>query len=141
MIKLQSNTHLTYYLRNNQKDQKLNLDRALGGQLTKIGYLLKTTAESIGNNRGSVDRIGKGGNHLHSIRKSSDFCLEEKSTETVSVYKQKRLADLSSPRVKSADMGRNVEGTVLQVQKKEGSCQLDYQHVFGLTDGWCIGLS
>jgi hypothetical protein len=31
-----------------------------------------------------------------------------------SVYKQKRLADLSSPGVKSADMGRNVKDTVLQ---------------------------
>jgi hypothetical protein len=66
------------------------------------------------NNRVLADRIGKRGNHLHSIRKSSDFCLEEKMVETVSVYKQKRLADLSSPWGKSADMGRNVKGTVLQ---------------------------
>jgi hypothetical protein len=27
---LQSNTHLTYYSHNNQKDLKLNLDRTLG---------------------------------------------------------------------------------------------------------------
>jgi hypothetical protein len=118
-IKLQFNTHLTYHSHNKQKDLKLNLDRASGGQLIKMDYLLKTTAESIGNNRGLADRIGKRGNHLHSIRKSSDFCLEKKMVETVSVYKQKRLADLSSPEVKSADMERNVEGTVLQVQKEE----------------------
>jgi hypothetical protein len=55
------------------------LGRALGGQPVKMGYLLKTTTESIGNNRGLIDRIGKGGNHLLSIRKSSDFFLEEKS--------------------------------------------------------------
>jgi hypothetical protein len=42
-----------------------------------MDYLLKITAESIGNNRGSVDRIGKEGNHLHSIRKSADFYSEE----------------------------------------------------------------
>jgi hypothetical protein len=76
---LLSNTHLIYYSHNIQKDLKLNLDSALGGQLIKIGYLLKTTAESIGNNRGLADRIAKGGSYLHSIRKSADFCLEEKS--------------------------------------------------------------
>jgi hypothetical protein len=48
MIKLQSNTHLTYYSHNNQKDQKLNLDRALGGELIRIGCLLKITTELIG---------------------------------------------------------------------------------------------
>jgi hypothetical protein len=47
-IKLQSNTHLTYYSHNNQKDQKLNLDRTLGGQLIRIGYLLKIITEPIG---------------------------------------------------------------------------------------------
>jgi hypothetical protein len=46
--KLQSNTHLTYYSHNNQKDLKLNLDRALGGQLIRIGYLLKIITEPIG---------------------------------------------------------------------------------------------
>jgi hypothetical protein len=112
-IKLQSNTHLTYYLYNNQKDLKLNLDRALGGQLIKIGYLLKITTVPIGNNRSSADIICKGGSYLHSIRKSADFCLEEKSAWVVSVYEQKRLADLSSPGVKLADMDRNVKGTVL----------------------------
>jgi hypothetical protein len=76
--------------------------------------LLKITTEPVGNNSGLVDRIGKGGNHLHSIRKSSDFCLEEKLVGTVFAYKQKRLADLSSSRVKSADMDRDVKGTVLQ---------------------------
>jgi hypothetical protein len=48
MIKLQSNTHLIYYSYNNQKHLKLNLDRALGGQLIRIGYLLKITTELIG---------------------------------------------------------------------------------------------
>jgi hypothetical protein len=113
-IKLQSKTHLTYYLYNNQKDLKLNLDRALGGQLIKIVYMLRITIEPIGNNRGSADRIGKGGSYLHSFRKSADFCLEEKSAGAISVYKQKRLADLSSPGVKLADMDKNVKGTVLQ---------------------------
>jgi hypothetical protein len=113
-IKLQSNTHLTYYSYNNQKDLKLNLDRALGGQLIKISYLLKITTEPIGNNKGSANRIGKEGNYLHSIRKSADFCLEEKSAGAVSVYEQRGLADLGSPEVKSADIKRNVEGIVLQ---------------------------
>jgi hypothetical protein len=111
--KLQSNTHLTYYLYNNQKDLKQNLDRDLGGQLIKISYLLRITTEPIGNNRGSADRIGNGGSYLYSFRKSADFCLEEKSAGAVSVYEQKRLADLSSPGVKSADMDRNIKGTVL----------------------------
>jgi hypothetical protein len=113
-IKLQSNIHLTYYSYNNQKDPKLNLDRALGGQLIKISYLLKTTTEPIGNNGSSTDRIGKGGSYLHSFRKSADFGLEEKSAGAISVYEQKRLADLSSPGVKLADMDRNVKGTMLQ---------------------------
>jgi hypothetical protein len=76
--------------------------------------MLRITIEPIGNNKGSVDRIGTEGSSLYDFRKSADFCLEEKSAETVSVYKQKRLADLSSLGVKSADMGRNVKGTVLQ---------------------------
>jgi hypothetical protein len=76
---LQSNTHLTYYSYNNQKDLKLNLHRALGGQLIKISYLLKITTEPIGNNKGSADRIGKEGSYLHSFRKSADLCFEEKS--------------------------------------------------------------
>jgi hypothetical protein len=50
-IKLHSNIHSTYYSYNNQKDLKLNLDRASGGQLIKIGYMLKITTKSIGNNR------------------------------------------------------------------------------------------
>jgi hypothetical protein len=54
-IKLQSNTHLTYYSPNNQKDLKLNLDRALGEQLIRIGCSLKITTELIGNNRGLFD--------------------------------------------------------------------------------------
>jgi hypothetical protein len=111
---LQSNTHSTYHSYINQKDLKLNLDRALGGQLIKVGYLLRITTKLIGNNRGSVDRIGKGRSYLYSFRKSADFCLEEKSAGAVSAHEQKRLADLSSPGVKSADMERNVEGTALQ---------------------------
>jgi hypothetical protein len=51
-IKLQSNTHLTYYSPNNQKDKKLNLDRALRGHLIRIGYSLNIIAEPIENNRG-----------------------------------------------------------------------------------------
>jgi hypothetical protein len=78
-IKLQSNTHLTYYLYNSQKGLQLNLDRVSGGQLIKMDYLLKTTTKLIGNNWGSVDRIGKEGSSLYSFRKSADFCLEEKS--------------------------------------------------------------
>jgi hypothetical protein len=58
-----------------------------------MDYLWKTTAESIGNNRDLADRIGKEGSSLNSFRKSADFCLEEKSAETISVYKRKRLAD------------------------------------------------
>jgi hypothetical protein len=65
---------------------KLNLDRALGGQIIRIGYLLKITIEPIGNNRGSVDRIGKEGSSLYIFRKSADFCLEEKSAGAISVY-------------------------------------------------------
>jgi hypothetical protein len=76
--------------------------------------LLKITTKPIGNNRGSADRIGKEGSYLHSFRKSADFCLEEKSAGVVSVYEQKRLADLISPGVKLADIDRNVKGTVLQ---------------------------
>jgi hypothetical protein len=67
MIKLQFNTHLIYYSHNNQKDPKLNLDRALGEQLSKIGYLLKITTKLIGSNRGSADRIGKEGSSLYSL--------------------------------------------------------------------------
>jgi hypothetical protein len=49
------------------------------------------------------------------------------------MYDLRGLVDLGSPEVKSADKETNVEGTVLQVQKKEGSCRLDYQHVSGLS--------
>jgi hypothetical protein len=59
------------------------------------------------------------GNRLISV-------LKEKFAGAVSVYDPRGLADLGSPEVKPADMKRNVEGTVLQVQKKEGSCRLDY---------------
>jgi hypothetical protein len=75
---------------------------------------LKIIIEPIGINRGSADRIGKGGSYLYSFRKSADCCLEEKSAGTVSVYDQRGLVDLGSPEVKSANMERNVEGTVLQ---------------------------
>jgi hypothetical protein len=89
------------------------LGRALVGQLIKIDYLLRITTKLIENNRVLADRICKGGSYLHSFRKSTDFCLEEKLAGAVSVYEQKRLANLSSPRVKLADMDRNVKGTVL----------------------------
>jgi hypothetical protein len=76
--------------------------------------LLKVTKQLIGNNRGSTDGLSKGGSCLLCLRKEAGFLLKEKSAGTISVYKQKRLADLSSSGVKSADMGRNVKGTVLQ---------------------------
>jgi hypothetical protein len=60
-IKLQFNAHLTYYSYNIQQDLKLNLDRASGGQLIKMGYLLKTTTESIGNNRVQLIKFVKEG--------------------------------------------------------------------------------
>jgi hypothetical protein len=63
------------------------LDRALGGQPIKMGYLLKTTTESIGNNRGLVDRISKEGISLYSFRKFADFYSEEKSAGAIFVYK------------------------------------------------------
>jgi hypothetical protein len=68
-----------------------------------MDYLLKTTTESIGNNKGLVDRIGKEGSSLYSFRKSADFCLEEKSAGVISVYEQKRLTGLVSPKVKTDD--------------------------------------
>jgi hypothetical protein len=58
---LQFNAHLTYYSYNIQQDLKLNLDRASGGQLIKMGYLLKTTTESIGNNRVQLIKFVKEG--------------------------------------------------------------------------------
>jgi hypothetical protein len=61
------------------KRSETNLGGALVGQLIKMGYLLKTTTELIGNNRGLVDRIGKEGSYLYSFRKSADFISEEKS--------------------------------------------------------------
>jgi hypothetical protein len=85
-IRLQSNIHLTYYSYNNLKISETKLRQSLGGQLIKMGYLLKTTTESVGNNRGSVDRIGKEGSSLYSFRKSADFCLEEKSAGAISIY-------------------------------------------------------
>jgi hypothetical protein len=54
-IQLQSSTHKTHYLYYNQKDLKLNLDRALGEQLSKNSYLLRITTELIGNNEGLAD--------------------------------------------------------------------------------------
>jgi hypothetical protein len=55
IAKLQSSTYITHYSHNNQKDLKLNLDRALRGHLIMIGYLLKITTEPIGNNEGLTD--------------------------------------------------------------------------------------
>jgi hypothetical protein len=113
-IKLQSNTYLTYYSYNIQQDLKLNLDWASGGQLIKIGYLLKITTEPIGNNRGLVDRISKEGSCLLCLRKSDDFRLKDKLAGAVSVYDPRGFADLGSPGVILAYMDRNVKGTVLQ---------------------------
>jgi hypothetical protein len=39
--------------------------------------------------------------------------LKEESARAVFVYDQRGLADLGSPEVKSADMDRDVKGTVL----------------------------
>jgi hypothetical protein len=77
-----------------------------------MDYLLKTTTESIGNNKGLVDRIGKEGSSLYSFRKYADFCLEEKSAGVISVYEHKRLTGLVSPKVKTADRDWNIKGTV-----------------------------
>jgi hypothetical protein len=54
-IQLQSSIQITHYSHNNPKDLKLNLNRAVGGQLIRIGYLLRVTTEPIGNNRGLAD--------------------------------------------------------------------------------------
>jgi hypothetical protein len=48
--------------------------------------MLKTTIESIGYNRGLVDRFGKEESSLYSFRKSADFCLKEKSAGAIFVY-------------------------------------------------------
>jgi hypothetical protein len=77
-----------------------------------MDYLLKTTTESSGNNKGLFDRIGKEGSSLYSFRKSADFCLEEKSAGVISVYEQKRLTGLVSPKVKTDDRDWNIKGTV-----------------------------
>jgi hypothetical protein len=90
------------------------LGRALVGQLIKLSYFAEGYKRADWKQQGLVDRIGKEGSSLLCLRKSADFRLKEELAGTVSVYKQKRLADLSSPGVKSADMGRNVKGTVLQ---------------------------
>jgi hypothetical protein len=55
--------------------------------------MFRIIIELIGNKRVLTNRIDKEGSYLYSFRKSADFCLEEKSAERVSVYKQKRLAD------------------------------------------------
>jgi hypothetical protein len=54
-IQLKSSTHIIHYSHINQKDLKFNLNRAVGGQLIRIGYSLKITTEPIGNNRGLAD--------------------------------------------------------------------------------------
>jgi hypothetical protein len=54
-IQLQSSIHITHYSPNHQKDLKLNLNRALGGQLIRFGYSLKIITEPIGNYRGLAD--------------------------------------------------------------------------------------
>jgi hypothetical protein len=54
-IQLQSSIQITHYSHNNPKDLKLNLNRAVGGQLIGIGCSLKITTEPIGNNGGLAD--------------------------------------------------------------------------------------
>jgi hypothetical protein len=90
------------------------LGRALVGQLIKKGYMFRIIIELIGNKRVLTNRIDKEGSYLYSFRKSADFCLEEKSAERVSVYKQKRSTGLVSPKVKTTNRDRNIKGTVLQ---------------------------
>jgi hypothetical protein len=48
--------------------------------------MLKTITESIGYNRGLVDRFGKEGSSLYSFRKFADSISEEKSAGVVSGY-------------------------------------------------------
>jgi hypothetical protein len=92
---------------------KINFGRAFGGKLIKISYFTEGYKRADWKQQGSADRIGKGGSYLHSIRKFADFRLKEESAGAVSVYDQRGLADLGSPEVKSADMDRDVKGTVL----------------------------
>jgi hypothetical protein len=93
---------------------KINFGRALGGRLIKISYFAEGYKRADWKQQGSADGIGKGGSYLLCLRKSADFRMKEKSAGAVSVYDQRGLANLGSPEVKSADMERNVEGTVLQ---------------------------
>jgi hypothetical protein len=53
-----------------------------------------------------------------------------------------KISRFGSPEVKSADMERNIEGIVLQVHKKEGSCRLDLVISISLVYliGWCMSL-
>jgi hypothetical protein len=122
------------------------LGRALVGQLIKIGYMLRITTEPIGNNKGSADRIGKEGSYLYSFRKFADFGLEEKSAGAISVYEQKRLADLGSPEVKSADMDstlRTEKGRILPIGLSASfwSIRLVGALALALTDSCASGLA
>jgi hypothetical protein len=102
--------------------------------------MLRITTEPIGNNKGSADKIGKEGSYLYSFRKSAYFCLEEKSAEAISVYEQKRLAYLGSPEVKSADMDRNIKGTVLKDRKWKDLADWIISMFLVYPIGWYIGL-
>jgi hypothetical protein len=89
------------------------LGRVLVGQLIKIGYFAEGYKRADWKQQGPADGIGKGGRCLLCLGKSADFRLKEESAGAVSVYDQRGLADLGSPEVKSADMDRDVKGTVL----------------------------
>jgi hypothetical protein len=86
---VQSNTHLTYYLYSNQKDLKLNLDRALGGQLTKISYLLKITTEPIGNNRVQLIELVKEG-AIYTVLENLLISVWKRNRQERSLYMSRR---------------------------------------------------
>jgi hypothetical protein len=89
MIKLQSNTHLTYHSYINQKDLKLNLDKALGGQLIKIGYLLKVTTEPIENNRVQPIESAKEG-VIYTVLGNLRISVWKKNWQERSLYTSRR---------------------------------------------------
>jgi hypothetical protein len=73
-----------------------------------MGYLLKTTTESIGNNKGSADRIGKEG-ALYTVLGNLLISIRKRNQYEQSLYMSRKALE-----VKSADIERNVESTVLQ---------------------------
>jgi hypothetical protein len=78
-IKLQSNTHLTYYSYNNPKRSETKLRQSFRGTTNQNRLFVEDYIRADWSNRVLVNRIGKEGSYLHSIRKSTEFRLEEKS--------------------------------------------------------------